>query len=35
MECAEEDLRVSEVGELLREYRLLVESIWAIYEFEE
>jgi hypothetical protein len=35
MECAEEDLRVSEVGELLREYRRLVESVRAIGGFEE
>ncbi|OJA12648.1 hypothetical protein AZE42_07958 [Rhizopogon vesiculosus] len=35
MECAEEDLRVSEVGELLREYRRLVEGIRAIGGFEE
>jgi len=35
MECAEEDLRVSEVGELLQEYRRLVNGIRAIGGFEE
>ncbi|KAG2113693.1 hypothetical protein DEU56DRAFT_905411 [Suillus clintonianus] len=30
MECAEDDLRVSEVGELLREYKRLVECVRAM-----
>ncbi|KAG1806017.1 hypothetical protein EV424DRAFT_1428717 [Suillus variegatus] len=35
MECAEDDLRVSEVGELLREYRRLVEGVRAMGAFDE
>jgi hypothetical protein len=35
MECAEDDLRVSEVGELLREYRRLVEGVQAMGAFDE
>ncbi|KAI5986021.1 hypothetical protein EDC04DRAFT_3149602 [Pisolithus marmoratus] len=35
MECEEGDLRVSEVGELLREYQRLVEAIHSIGGFEE
>ncbi|KAH9921737.1 uncharacterized protein BXZ73DRAFT_51674 [Epithele typhae] len=35
MTCAEDDLRVSEVGELLREYRRLVETVRAMGGFGE
>ncbi|KAG1767533.1 hypothetical protein EDD22DRAFT_875284 [Suillus occidentalis] len=35
MECSEDDLRVSEVGELLREYRRLVEGVRAMGAFDE
>ncbi|KAI6139689.1 hypothetical protein BKA82DRAFT_998765 [Pisolithus tinctorius] len=35
MECEEGDLRVSEVGELLREYQRLVEAVRSIGGFEE
>ncbi|KAG0701109.1 hypothetical protein DFH29DRAFT_580744 [Suillus ampliporus] len=35
MECTEDDLRVSEVGELLREYRRLVEGVRAMGGFDE
>lgn len=35
MECVEDDLRVSEVGELLREYRRLVEGVRAMGAFDE
>ncbi|KAG2136104.1 uncharacterized protein EDB93DRAFT_1254091 [Suillus bovinus] len=35
MECAEDDLRVSEVAELLREYRRLVEGVRALGAFDE
>jgi len=35
MECDEGDLRLSEVGELLREYRRVVEGMRAIGGFEE
>ncbi|KAG1817291.1 uncharacterized protein BJ212DRAFT_1480525 [Suillus subaureus] len=35
MECTEDDLRVSEVGELLREYRQLVEGVRAMGAFDE
>jgi hypothetical protein len=35
MECTEDDLRVSEVGELLREYRRLVEGVRAMGAFDE
>lgn len=35
MECAEDDLKVSEVGELLREYRRLVQGVQAIGAFDE
>ncbi|KII87103.1 hypothetical protein PLICRDRAFT_42742 [Plicaturopsis crispa FD-325 SS-3] len=34
MECAEEDLKISEVGELLREYRKLVEGVRNIGGFD-
>lgn len=35
MECAEDDLKVSEVGELLREYRRLVQGVQAMGAFDE
>lgn len=35
LECDEADLRLSEVGELLREYRRVVEGMRAIGGFEE
>lgn len=35
LECDERDLRLSEVGELLREYRRVVEGMRAIGGFEE
>jgi hypothetical protein len=34
MECAEDDIRVGEVGALLREYRRVVEGMRAIGGFE-
>ena len=34
IECTPDDLRLSEVGELLREYRRLVEGIRAVDGFE-
>ena len=30
MECTEDDLKVSEVGELLREYKRMVEAVRAM-----
>jgi hypothetical protein len=35
LECAEDDVRVSEVGELLREYRRLVEGVRSVGGFDE
>ncbi|KAF8624192.1 hypothetical protein AX17_007181, partial [Amanita inopinata Kibby_2008] len=35
LECAPDDLRISEVGELLREYRRLVEAVRAVGGFDE
>ncbi|KAF9218111.1 hypothetical protein BS17DRAFT_811817 [Gyrodon lividus] len=35
LECTEQDLRVSEVGELLQEYRRLVEAVRSIGGFED
>lgn len=35
LECAEDDLKVSEVGELLREYRRLVEAVRAVGGFDD
>lgn len=35
MECTPDDLRLSEVGELLREYRRLVDEVRAAGGFEE
>ncbi|KDQ50153.1 hypothetical protein JAAARDRAFT_42332 [Jaapia argillacea MUCL 33604] len=35
LECTEDDLRVSEVGELLREYKRLVEGVRALGVFDE
>ncbi|KAG6328482.1 hypothetical protein ID866_10607 [Astraeus odoratus] len=35
VECTEEDLRVSEVGELLREYQRLVEAVRSLGGFDE
>jgi hypothetical protein len=35
LECTEQDIKVSEVGELLHEYRRLVEAVRSIGGFEE
>jgi hypothetical protein len=35
MHCAPDDLRMSEIGDLLREYRRLVEGIRSVGGFEE
>lgn len=35
LECSADDIRVSEVGELLREYRRLVEAVRAMGGFHE
>ncbi len=35
IECTPDDLRISEVGELLRDYRRLVEGIRAVGGFDE
>jgi hypothetical protein len=35
VECHEDDLKISEVSELLREYKQLVESVRAVGGFDE
>jgi len=35
MECTADDLRLSEIGELLRDYRRLAEGIRAVGGFDE
>ena len=35
MECTEQDIRVSEVDELLREYRRLVDAVRSVGGFQE
>ena len=35
MNCTEDDIKVSEVGELLREYKRLVEAVRAMGGFHE